>query len=140
MKPQVITALRQDTSIVYSQRDDAFKFNPERPAKWLQHLCLGILRRLGCFDMTATTQIETHVIKGEDFMEIAIKQWEWLSGELGKNPTSLLIGAEEYDEVMQRKDATTLGFVFNASYRTGYNTWRGLTVHVVPWMRGILVL
>ncbi len=139
MKPQIITAMEVTKLTCYLPRDDAFSFNPKRPAKWLQRVCLAILRRLGCYDMEAIQRYERHVIDGDTFMDRALKQHEWMARVLEREPKTILLGPDEYNELMARADETNFAFEFDTRYgKDGH--FYGMQVRVIPWMSGFLVM
>jgi hypothetical protein len=124
----------------------AFEFSPHRPAKWLQRLCLWTLAKLGCYASLETVKIERHHIgeKGERFMSAILRQRENLIGNFDREPKRLLIGNETYAQLMGEPVFDT-GFSFVAEYYMGNGPGRrptvcGLTVEVIPWMRGMLVM
>lgn len=125
---------------------DVFTFRKDRPAHWLQRLCLWTLAKLGCFTSTETVKIERHVIgrKGKRFMEALMQQRENLRINFNRHPTRLLIGAENYAELMSEPPSET-GFSFQTEYYMGNGRGRrptvcDLTIEVIPWMRGMLVM
>lgn len=121
-----------------------FEFCKERPAHWLQRLCLGILRKLGCHAHTDTVTVERHVIgkHGDKFMARLFKARNALES-FNRQPSRLLIGSEEYAELMH-EPISNYYFDFQARYfmgnGEGERTVLGLTVEVIPWMRGMLVM
>jgi hypothetical protein len=126
---------------------EAFELRKDRPAIWLQRLCLWVLRKLGCFACTESVRIERHDIgrTGEKFMERLWARREAMWGSftrgLTPEPKRLLIGAKDYQEMMG--EVCTNRFTFDANYymgRDGKPEVMGLKVEVVPHMRGMLLL
>lgn len=122
---------------------EAFEFRKDRPAHWLQRLCLWTLRKLGCFACTETVTIERHNIgrHGKNFMDRLWERREAVWGFFEDAPTRLLIGAQDYSELM--KEACTSGFSFDGRYymgRGGKPEVYGMKVEVIPHMRGMLLL
>lgn len=141
MKPQFITLTKQIQKELLKVNDGAFRFNSARPAKWLQLLCINVLRHLGCQDMESSFEIETHTIDGDDFMRRLLALYDWMTDDLCIEPKMLLIGHEEYAAVMCREDSPSVGFDFQSRYRQGgSDLWRGLPVKVIPWMHGVLLI
>src|ERR1700760_835201 len=123
---------------------DTFELRPERPAVWLQRVCLWVLRKLGCFASTDVIRYERHHIgkNGERFMQRLLKAKNAIQGSLEMKPTRLLIGSEQYAELMEEM-VSKAPFAFDSQYYIGgYDrpTVIGLRVEVIPWMRGILLL
>lgn len=123
---------------------DAFELREDRPAVWLQRICLWTLRKLGCFACKETVTIERHVIgkNGKTFMDrLWTRRTALLRNELNREPTRLLLGAKDYEELMG--EVCTQGFSFASNYNMGRNgrpEIMGLTVEVIPHMSGLLFL
>jgi len=125
---------------------DAFEFCKDRPAHWLQKLCLWTLRKLGCYASLETVEVQRHHIgkNGKRFMDRLWQRRSAMQGTLDMDPTRLLIGSEEYAELMNEAVSNT-AFDFNTEYYKGNGPGRqptvmGLHVEVIPWMRGMLLL
>jgi hypothetical protein len=116
----------------------AFQFRKDRPAHWLQKACFFVLQKLGAFYMAETVTIERHTLDARTFMERLFKQQEGIARFFNYDSTTLLIGAEDYAELMHEASASQ-AFAFRADFGCG-STILGLKVHVIPWMRGCLVL
>lgn len=131
---------------VVKELRDVFEFRPDRPAYWLQWLCLWTLRKLGCYAQLETTKIERHVVgkKGEKFMHYLLSQQRSLTEFLNREPERLLIGAEDFANIMNEPNVGTYHWAFDAQYYKGNGSGKpticGLRVEVVPWMRGLLVM
>ena len=125
---------------------DAFEFRKDRPAHWLQRICLWTLRKLGCYSSKEVVEVTRHEIgrRGQTFINRLLKAKALIWGEFEREPQTLLIGAEQYAELMNEVASNAM-FSFIAEYYVGNGTCRpptvvGLTVKVIPWMRGILLL
>ena len=118
---------------------EAFQLRMDRLAPWLQKLCFCVLRKLGAFCVSEGVTIERHTLDARTFMERLFKQQEGLRQFFNMRPTKLLIGAEDYGELMREVVATTQMFSFRAEYGCGHEIF-GMTVQVIPWMRGCLVM
>jgi hypothetical protein len=119
---------------------DAFELREDRPARWLQRVCLWVLKKLGCYANKETVAIERHAVgwHGEKFMERLWARKKAIWGDFEMEPTRLLLGAADYEEMM--KEVCTGGFSFNAEWYRGNREVMGLKVEVVPHMRGMLLL
>ena len=58
--------------------------------------------------------------------------------EFNYHPSRLLIGAEDFEELMHEKEISE-SMTFRANYYD-HQEIVGLKVTVIPWMRGVLVL
>lgn len=104
----------------------------DRPRWWLVKL-------LGGSNPYETCKVTRIPIDEKRFEEQLFKQRESLFRHFNREPKTLLIGAEDYEQMMD--SPTILGaFRFEASYHYGRNEIYGLTINVIPWMRGVLVM
>lgn len=117
----------------------AFQLRTDRSLPWLQKICIFVLRKLGAFYRGQTLTVERHPIDAKSFMERIVRQRAELEVLFYRQPTQLLIGAEDYAELMDELVAATRLFSFKADYNVANQVF-GLTVKVVPWMRGVLVM
>lgn len=118
--------------------DDAFQYRKDRPLPWLQKACFFVLRKLRAFSVSEAVDVERRTIDAGTFMSRLFEQRESVTQLLGRRPTMLLIGAEDYAELMREAEAIQM-FSFRAEY--GYDREiLDMTVRVIPWMRGCLVL
>lgn len=117
---------------------DAYEFRKDRPARWLQSVCLWVLRKLGAFYQRDTVTIERHVLQAKTFMERLFKQRAEIASLLNREPKVMLIGSDDYFELMN-EPAIHQSFVFDAEYGKDRRIL-GLEVRVIPWMRGVLVM
>lgn len=120
---------------------DAFELREDRPAVWLQRACLWVLKKLGCYAHKETISVERHVVgkHGKKFMERLWARKKAIWGDFEMEPTRLLLGAADYQELMQ--EACTGGFSFDARWFQGRDREvMGLKVEVIPHMRGMLLL
>ena len=117
---------------------EAFHLRKDRHAVWLQKVCFFVLRKLRAFYIGATLTIERHTIDASTFMNRLFEQKQSLLELFNLNPSLLLIGAEDYAAMME-DDVATRQFSFCAEYYSK-NRAMGMTVKVIPWMRGVLVM
>lgn len=150
---QTVTFIALEDKVTCADLEDAYAFRKDRPAHWLQKICFYILKKLKAYHFKKTISVERHEINAKDFMERLFIQRRELQSYFNIRPTVLLIGAEDYKEMMGDK-LVAQAISFKADYwlqenRTGdWNphgvsrrpTLLGITVHVIPWMRGCLLL
>jgi len=137
MRLQEIAVYRHERTSIFTELDDRFGFRKDRPHKWLQRICLEILRRLGCNIIAETFAYKRHLIDGGTFMSRLLEQKIAVEDFTYIRPSEVLIGGEDYHEMMA--EAAEDVFRFDSEYRLGSQVM-GLKVTVVPWMRGVLVL
>ncbi len=117
---------------------DAFQLREDRPAAWLQKGCFFVLRKLRAFYVGEALTIERHTINASTFMNRLFEQKQSLIGLFNIKPRTLLIGSEDYAYMMKEQIATRQ-FSFHAEYYSKDRVM-GMTVKVIPWMRGVLVM
>ena len=129
------------------EHTESFEFRKDRPAHWLQKLCLFTLRKLKAFHFGKALSVERHTIDAKSFMERLWKQRTELHSYFNMRPTVLLIGAEDYAEMMQDKLVNQsmsfqAEYLFSSRNREGHTKSMvlNMTVHVIPWMRGCVPL
>ena len=139
MREQVIHAIELRRYSTFTPSPDYFTFRRECLHKWLQRVCFWILRRIGCFVMDESVRVERYIIDGDTFIDRALKQHEALATLLMREPKKILIGAEDYHDLMLEGKVSNIAFNFQTKYEKNYELF-GMTVHVIPWMRGLLVM
>ena len=122
--------------------NNTFAVREDRPYLWLQKACCWVLGKLGAYRVDTQTKIEYRTIDADNFMTRIAKQHESVFELLNRKPKKLLIGAQDYAELMP-ETTVHYPFAFNASYEIGERgvaRIMGLEVQVIPWMRGVLVV
>lgn len=104
----------------------------ERPRWWL-------VRRLGGTCPLDTVKVIRVPVSGEVFMDRLWKQKRALVESFRREPTTLWIGGEDYEDLMD-SPAVRQAFTVHAEFNYGRREVYGLTVKVIPWMRGMLVM
>ena len=136
MKKDIIKYVEWDETRSLVLEPDAYRFDPKRPAKWLQRLCLWVLRKLHCHNYQETVAYTTHVITLDTVFDRVLQSQENLMKRNYQEPHLLFIGAEDFAELMGNKKMRQY-FRFDVPYM--YNrTFLNMEVHVVPWMKGVL--
>src|SRR3990172_5772277 len=99
---EVIEVIRQERLSAVVEIKEAFEFRKDRPAHWLQKLCIWTLRNLGAFHRGEVVTIESHVIgkNGRNFISRLSEQMHNLQDAFNREPSRLLIGADDYAELM----------------------------------------
>lgn len=104
----------------------------DRPRWWLVRLLGGECP----FDTVKVTRVP---VDGKDFMAALWKQKRALFDQFRREPATLWIGGEDYEELMS-SPAVQQAFTLRAEFNYGEREVYGLTVKVIPWMRGMLVM
>lgn len=139
MKQNIRFVTNIEHRVSYNNKD-AFQFRKDRPLHWLQKLCLFILMKLQAYCVDYKTVYETRSIDTDSFMEQLLTQRENLVRLFNMKPSTLLIGSEDYVELMREVAfSNPQYFSFDTSYNHDLEIL-GLKVHVIPWMKGCLVM
>ena len=138
MKTKVIEFVAHRDLRVAFEKKDEFALRTDRRLVWLQRACLYVLRKLGAYSMGESVTVERHLIDADTFMERLYKQQEEIFRTFNHRPKTLLIGAEDYADLM-REVASSNTFAFRAEYSMRREIL-GLEIRVIPWMRGVLVM
>ena len=107
--------------------------------KWWDKPRWWLVRLLGGSCPHDTVKVVRVPVNGKDFMTRLWKQKRELVESFRREPTELLMGGEDYQELMD-SPAVRQAFYVNASFNYGEHEVYGLKVRVIPWMRGILVM
>lgn len=119
---------------------DVFKFKPKGKTKWLQKQAWRFLHASGAIEQAyeQSVSVKRVTIDADKFMDRVLKQKHSLFDEFNKEGKRLLIGSDDYFELMNEV-AVYEHFSFAAELGMGRRIM-GLTVEVIPWMRGALVM
>lgn len=119
---------------------DQYKFKPSGRFVWLQRLAWNFLAWTKALEHVSDDKVTftRHTIDADDFIHRIDKQKESLWRSFHKEGQRLLIGSEDYAELMNCSYMRT-DFHFRAEICVN-NKILGLTVEVIPWMRGMVVM
>ena len=123
----------------------AYKLQPTGRLAWLQRLCWKVLHRMGALAQAyePKMQVTRHVIQADKFMDRLLQQRKSMVVNWNREPKRLLIGSDDYAELMCAPEVIGRGFNFlTEMWRSDGGRPRivGLEVEVIPWMRGMLVM
>jgi hypothetical protein len=98
-----------------------------------------LVRLLGGTCPLDTVKITRVPVSGKLFAERLFKQKRALVERFRCEPTTLLMGGEDYEELMT-SPAVREQFTMYSEFNCGRRQVYGLTVKVIPWVRGIVVM
>ena len=139
---QTISFIEPYTEFKTVTDSNAFAVREDRPHLWLQKACCWVMGKLGAYRRDTQTKIEYRTIDADSFVTRIAKQRESVFALMNREPRELLIGAQDYAELMHETMSHHM-FSFDATYMRGEHgvrTVMGLKVRVIPWMRGVLVV
>ena len=106
---------------------------------WWDRVRWRLVRLLGGTDPFDSVKVTRIPIDADDFMVKLYKQKRHLYEYFNREPKMLLIGAEDYENMMN-SPVIQKEIQFSASFHYGQFERYGLTVKVIPWMRGAVVM
>jgi hypothetical protein len=140
MKPYTVEFITQESITTMVPMFDVFEFKPKGRAQWLQRLAWRYLNWRHAMDQAYDKKVTftRHMIDADKFMDRLLKQRRALMEGYSKEGQRLIIGSEDYFELMS-EPAIHQHFMFNAEIGMS-GRLMGLTIEVVPWMRGAVVM
>lgn len=118
-----------------------YEFKPKGRLQFLQHWAWNLLlHRFKALEQAQEEHVEytRHVIDTNDVVERLIRQRINLLRGYNKEPTEVLIGSEDFAEMMN-SPRFHHEQCFDATYYRSQQLM-GLKVRVIPWMRGMVVM
>jgi hypothetical protein len=123
----------------------AFSFNPDKPLKRVQRLCLWVLERLGCQHSTEYKNYSRIEINLDSLFDMVLESADAVSALYG-DAGYLVIGKEQMDRLLIESGDilrfnVPLNHEMSGEWRRGYApTVAGLRIVMVPWFDGVVVL
>lgn len=113
-----------------------YQVRNDKPFVWAQEVCCWVMRKLGAYSEDHTT-VYSHVkvVDVSDLVEGIYTQVGMLGSNHNLRAHRILMGSEDFTRLCQAPEASYHLTVYASSPKFG-----GLTVTVIPWMKGILVL
>ncbi len=141
MRTYQIEFVQEKVAQLWVPLPDAYTFVPKGRSRWWQRQAWKFLRWCGALEQARELKIKVtrHVVNPDGFMEALYTQQRQLYDLFGKEASRLLIGSDDYSRLMCDPGVIGHGFNFDAQYSTARKVC-GLTVEVIPWMRGMLVM
>ena len=118
---------------------EAGRLVPTGRFQWAQRLAWRFLVWEGAIKPVEGNVFKRHVIEGTCFIDRLIKQEIALFDHFNKHGQRLLIGSEDYAELMNSPEVKNHHFCFAAKVNYGDGIL-GLKIEVIPWMRGAIVM
>ena len=144
---QAVQFVRYESNIEYGTLYDQFRLRPDCGWVWLQKLCFWILGRIGCFALTTKCEAVRIAFDGKTFMDNLIAQEREMVRLYHERGEHLLLGREEFSELVRMDVMMNHPTTFNAPYRytkqangeVSIGDYQ-MRVTVIPWMKGPLGL
>lgn len=142
MQRQTVQYVATDRKYGIRMIPDHYSFREKSKHHWLQRICLRILDKLGCHHREETIDLRHYNFsKGDAVMEAIHKQCLDYFKEYNTRPECVPMGMSSFHALrgeIEKEYGNSL--VFEPSIIDGRPEIRGVQVHIVPWMDGILVV
>jgi hypothetical protein len=139
--PYKIDFIKTSESLRWIILEDAWSVRKDFRWKWQARLAGWLMRRIGVNAREPTVDIERILIDPPDIMQKLFEQREAML-DMDREPKRLLIGSDDFSELMhlpEMRHHFTIDCEYYKVSRDGRKVM-GLTIEVIPWMRGILVM
>jgi len=147
MHQETVRFLEWTPQTVTDVEPDVFVFKPRgnRVWVWVLKAVWKFLVDMGVVkpNRISHTTYTQRVLEPGSFVERLFAQRSSLMEHFRKDGRRVLIGAEDYRELMRETEASMTHFQFDAQYQSCQDGKRrifGMTVEVIPWMKGCLVM
>lgn len=122
---------------IFCKLPNNYMFRRDRPAHWLQRICLWILAKLNCTGGLESVKTMTRRIpvQGQPF-ELILRSITEMDLTHHFKPAHIYIGAEDFDVLLGSADPIKSAL----SFRCEDPTLFGVKFTIIPWMRGTLVV
>lgn len=137
----IIRLLEKETFCIPLKISNAYEFRKDKPFHWIQKLCFWVLKQIGAEYVTTTTSIKYHDIdiNSSNLLAVVTEQMDVVYSHYGKYPKHILMGAQDFKEIMHTADIYSYMEFDTSLGLTGYRLL-GLKVHILPYMRGVLAI
>lgn len=113
----------------------AFQVREDRPMVWLQQICCWVLNKLGAYSQDRSIAYKYRDVDISNLVEGIYTQVGMLDRDHHRRATRVLMGSEDFMALCNAPEARYLLTVYASDMK-----FDGLTVTVIPWMKGILVM
>ena len=117
---------------------DQFEFRKDKKYHRLQRVLFWILAKIDCCVRSEKVYFERHIIDSTNFMDNLFAQNGELVGIYSMEGKTLLIGPKEYSEMTGNPEVRQV-FEFPTEYYLNGRVM-GMSIKVIPWMKGMLVV
>lgn len=136
---QSVGYVAHHAKIIPTELKTHYEFRAKAKAPWLQKACFWILGKLGAYAVSNTVTVERHSIDGKEFLTRLQEQQDNLFDYFGHRPSQLLIGGGDFQKLMGEARYTSQVFELQSEYMARGSVY-GLTVKIIPWMKGMVVM
>jgi len=141
MKPYALQFVHTHETTKWVILEDVWSLRPDFRWRWMSKFAGWLIRKIGVNARDQVVEVQRLVIDPPAIMQKLFEQHSAML-DMGYEPKRLLIGSEDFAELMRQPEMHH-HFTIDAEYYKGGRDGRrvlGLTIEVIPWMRGILVM
>jgi hypothetical protein len=141
-RPYEVQFIKTSESLRWIILEDAWSVRKDFRWKWQTKLATWLFRKLGVYAREPLVEVERILIDPADIMTKLFEQRGALL-QIGHEPKRLLIGSEDFAELMRKKEMHyhfSVGCEYFKGDGRGGRRVMDLEVEVIPWMRGVLVM
>lgn len=143
MRNQVVTYAPMISLEEIKESFNKFEYRKDRPLRWLQRICIGIMRGLGCYANEHIRTWSRHEKENNDLLLLMLEQYHVSALEFG-DVAYCFVGPEQEYELM--KAVQTVGncpVKLNTELLCSQGRHLGtfakhVPIIVIPWMKGVL--
>lgn len=140
--PYQVEFIKTNESLRWIILEDAWSLRKDFRWKWMERLARWVIRKIGVNAREPYVEVERLLIDPADIMTKLFQQRSALL-EMRHEPKRLLIGSEDFAQLMHNKEMHyhfSVGCEYFKSDGRGGRRVMDLEVEVIPWMRGVLVM
>lgn len=135
--------LKQRTLITDIQ--DEFIFRKDKKYHWLQKLCFYILRKIGAYNISTTYTYDRLCINTGKVARKFFDQFYNIQKNFNITPKDIYIGSEDFSLMLAQNSIPDTPFCFQINFHKDSRyedkiTIHGVNVHVIPWMKGMVLV
>lgn len=135
MEKQTITFLEEMPLPTLTNYILSYQVRKDRPLVWLQELCCWMMDKLGAYAQDRSIAYTYKVVDISNLVKGIYTQLGMLECDYNIRGKRVLIGSEDFTRLCNAPDARYHLTTYASDIKFG-----GLTVTVIPWMKGILVM
>lgn len=135
-------AFRSLDRVEFEAWSGAYLFDPNGKLAFAQRVAWWFLARSGAIKRHVERRhnFVEHEFSADSVMDQLFRQRAELFRCLQREGQRLIIGSADYAELMNAHEARDMHFEFEARVANGDRQVIGLTVEVVPWVKGMVVM
>ena len=137
MKEQLVRYVDYSFTKEFKFHEEVFTYRKDRPYKWLQRICLWVLKKLRANYEEELKVLHTKVFDVNNIIENILEQQLLVEFVHNYKPKTILIGSGDMRELI---GDPMIQSMMSYMYTGNKREFNGLTIKVIPWMKGVLLV